>query len=103
MGMSFLPSWSGDFVLAGAGGESMNFDVDGSIANGVLEVGNLNSYNLEAFGSYDESSLSAQDVHGALFGPGLPASDPVNSALVEFDFEHGAAGPRVQGAGGADF
>ena len=102
LGLGILPTWQGTFSLSGGNGASLNFTVPGSIQSDGGLSGNPSSYSLNAFGSsYDGSSLTRQDVSGKLVGPGSGAA-PISGAIVEFHFEHGGAGPKISGAGGAD-
>lgn len=62
------------------------------------------TYSLNAFGtSYGASTLTTTEVDGRLTGNSLNLLKPVSGAVVRYRFEHGANGPHVAGAGGADF
>ena len=88
--------------MSNADGDSLSFNADGGITGGSLQGDNLNSYSLNANGSsYDQGSLSGQNIGGSVVGPGSGPA-PISGAVVEFGFDHGG-GPSVQGAGGADF
>lgn len=102
VGLGIVPSWSGDFQLGSSQGDALAFDVDGGVQGGSLTMGNLNAYNLNAFGS-THGSPSGASVGGFLVGPGIAdPANPISGGVVEFEFDHGAGGPHVVGAGGAD-
>jgi hypothetical protein len=100
LGLGILPTWQGDFKLGNA--NDLQFVVPGSIqADGSLK-GSPSSYSLNAFGqNYGAGSITRQDVDGKLVGPGTGPT-PITGSVIDFRFEHGANGPRVVGAGGAD-
>lgn len=102
MGLLVSPTWQGSFSM-GNGSDSLQFTVPGTVSSKGALSGNPSSYSLTAFGaSYGLSALTKSDITGKLVGKGNPLK-PISGAVVEFGFEHGSGGPKVAGAGGADF
>jgi hypothetical protein len=95
------PTWQGSFNMDNTAGDSLAFDLNGTIeAGGAVQSPTPSSYTLNAFGQTWGTPVESQ-VEGSLVGTGT-MPDPISGILVRFNFGHGAGGPEVIGAGGAD-
>ncbi len=100
VGAGVASTWSGTFDLGNASGDRLLFNATSTLrpADGALVTG-ASGYSLNAFGSgYNQASLTRNEVNGSLVGSG----GLITGNTGTFDFEHGAAGPAVQGVFGSE-
>jgi hypothetical protein len=93
--------WSGDFALGMQSPNQLQFTLSGDIGpGGAVQAGPPANYTLNAFG-LSWGTPASTEVGGNLVGPGT-AANPISGILIRYSFDHGAGGPLVVGAAGAD-
>lgn len=101
LGGGITPDWSASFSLSGSGSQ-LDFNAGGSITAENHLQGQAGTYSLNVDGTgYGAGTLTENRVGGNLVGPD-PDAPGINGVVGDFLFRHGASGPRIDGAYGAD-
>ena len=99
-----LSTWNGLYSLGNSGGDSLSFTAGGTIhADHVLHGQAQNDYALVIDGrTFCHDTLVGNSVNGNLLGNPNPVA-PVTGAAGRLQFDHGPAGPKIDGVYGVDF
>ncbi len=108
LGNSATPAWTGMFNLGNAAGDSLVYDVSGTLTTGGQLTGTLSSYSMRVNGlTFGTGSISSHNIGGRVVGIGDGSAggvDPTSiSGVTGFGiFEHNGGGTMVYSVFGAD-